>query len=218
MFSKFKSLLCAAALCVSINPAVNAEVFFVEDQGNRFTVSFPDSWAVINNQKPDDKLTVAGPGVNEYAECRIRVRQDRRFVIFPRKFDTNVQRISYSHEFWNAYLGEYNDVEINGFRDEAGLDSGFASMAESTYETAEGAIVRKKGIAFATLIHDQLYAIECSSEASVYKKWRPAFLSIIKSADFDDHRTASPHGHYRGFLEDKKLEVKGPKELDSYTF
>ncbi len=218
MLSKFKSLLFVSACCLTMSLSAHAEIFFYEDQDDRFTISFPDTWAVINNQKADDKLTIAGPGVNDHAICKVRVRSDRRFVIYPPKFDSDIQKIAYSHEFWKDYLGDYNEVVVDTFKDEAGLGLGFASMAEASFETAEGQIVRKRGVMFASLYHDQMYAVDCSAEASVYKKWRPAFLNVVKSIDFKNVRHVSPSGHYRAFLNDKPVEVLGPEELDSYKF
>ncbi len=218
MFSKVKSLLLGTAVCMALAPTAQAEIFYIEDKDDLFSISFPDSWAVVTNQKVDDKLTISGPGPNEYAECRVRVRSDRRFAIYPYELETDVQRVAYSYEFWNSYLGEYNDVEINTFRDEAGLGLGFASMAEANFETAEGAIVRKKGVMFASLYRNQMYAVDCSAEETVYNKWKPAFLSIVKSLDFTDKRQKTPQGSYRGFLHDKPTNVLGPTELENYKF
>lgn len=218
MFSKVKSLILGATFCALLVPAAQAEIFYIEDKDDLFSITFPDSWAIINNQKSDDKLTIAGPGPNEYAECRVRVREDRRFSIYPNKFETDVQRVAYSYEFWKTYLGEYNDIEINTFRDQAGLGIGFASMAEASFETAEGPIVRKKGVMFVSLYRNKMYAADCSAEETVYHKWRPAFLSIVKSLDFTDKRQKTPQGSYRGFLSDKPTNVKGPTELENYKF
>lgn len=218
MFSKVKSLILGAAVCLTFVPTVQAEIFYIEDKDDLFSISFPDSWATITNQKPDDKLTIAGPGTNEHAICRVRVRSDRRFAIYPHKFDSDVQKLAYSHDFWKTYLGEYNDIEINAFRDEAGLGIGFASMAEASFETAEGSIVRKKGIMFASVHRNQMYAVDCSAEETVYNKWKPAFLSIVKSLDFTDKRQKTPQGSYRGFLSDEPTNVLGPTELENYKF
>ncbi|MGH1375873.1 MAG: hypothetical protein ACRBCK_05935 [Alphaproteobacteria bacterium] len=216
MHSLLKSVLVGAAFCSMAVSSANAEVFFVEDQGDRFTVSFPDSWQPVNNQKPDDKLTVAGPGQYNFATCRVRVREDRRFVIFPGKFDGDIQKVSFSREFWNDYLGEYNDVDVDVFKDGAGLGFGHASMTEASYETAEGALVRKRGIMFASLYHDQLYVVDCSAEESVYQKWRQTFVGIIKSVDFKKVTHERSNGHYRDFQGDTKVEVNGPRELDKH--
>lgn len=218
MHSFFKSILIGASLCTMAASTAKAEVFFYEDQDDGYTISFPDTWATVDNQKPDDKLTIAAPGAYDYAGCRVRVREDRRFVIYPGKFDSDVQKVAYSRDFWNTYLGEYNNIVVDSFKDGSGLGLGYASMAEASYETAEGAIVRKRGVMFASLYHDHLYVVDCSSEESVYEKWRPAFLSVVKSVDFEAVRHRDKSGFYRAFEHDAQVVIEGPKELDVYKF
>lgn len=211
------AILCSAAFSVTSSPA-RAEIFFVEDQDDRFSVSFPDLWKKVSNQKPDDKLTIIAPGVNDHAGCRVRVRGDRRFVIFPDKFNDDIQKVAFSREFWDDYLGEYNDIEVEFFKDEAGLGFGHASMIDASYETTGGPIVRKRGIMFASLYHDQLYVVECSSEESLHSKWRRSFLGVIKSVDFGKVTHENKSGHYRPFMGDGPVEVQGPKSNDIYKF
>ena len=213
----FGAVTCAFILGVSFTPA-QAEVFHVESDEGGFTVTFPDTWKVITNQKPDDKITIAGPGKFEFATCRVRVRQDRRFVIFPAQFDDEIQRLAFSRKFWDNYVGEYDNVNIDAFKDNSGLGQGHATMAEVTFDTAEGAIVRKRGLMFATLYHDHLFVVDCSAEESVYGKWRPTFLSIVKSVSFEPLRDRYRYGHYRSMDEKDALEVEGPTELDIYKF
>lgn len=218
MHSLIKTILIGASFCTLAASTARAEMFFYEDNDDNYTITFPDNWAIIDNQKPDDKLTIAGQGTYDYATCRVRVREDRRFVIYPGKFDSDVQKVAYSRDFWNTYLGEYNNVVVDAFKDSSGLGLGYASMAEASYETAEGPLVRKRGLMFASLYHDHLYAVDCSSEESVYQKWRPVFLSIVKSVDFEAVRHKDRSGHYRDFDQDPTLTIEGPTERDVYEF
>lgn len=213
----FTKVLTVFVLVFSTIPTVaQAEIFFIEDQDDRFTITFPDLWKKVGNQKPDDKLTILGPDGNNHLICRVRVRPDRRFVIFPHQFDDEIQRIAVSAEFWKNYLGEYNAVYVEEFKDGAGLGRGYAGLVEATYETDSSVPVKKKGIMLASLYHDQLYVVDCSAEESVYLKWRPAFLGIIKSVDFDPVVYEPIHGHYRHFDEDAPVIIEGPKSLDVY--
>ena len=216
MPSILKSFLIGAVFCSFSVATANADVFQVEDQDDRFSVTFPDTWDRVDNQKSDDKLTVLAQGEYEFAGCRVRVREDRRFVIYPKSYDDSIQRVEFSREFWNNYLGEYNAVVVDDFRDNAGLSVGHASMIEASYETAEGSIVRKRGLMFASLYHDQLYIVDCAAEKSVYDKWRPSFLSIVKSLEFAPVTHHHPTGNYRDFSADDPVEITGPKELDAY--
>ncbi len=220
MHSLLKSFLVGAVFCsIALSSSqTKANIFFVEDQDNRFTVSFPDLWKKVGNQKPDDRLTMVGQGEHDFAVCRVKVREDKRFVIYPSKFDDEIQRTSFSRDFWNDYLGEYNAVVVNRFKDDSALSQGAASMVEASFETAEGAIVRKRGLMFASLYHDQLYIVDCSSEESLYEKWQPAFLSIIKSIKFGKVVDERKSGHYRDFMNDPAVEIRGPKPLDTIKF
>ncbi len=212
--------LFTVGLATVLSSYAQAESFFFEDREERFTITFPDTWKRISNQKADDRITIAAPGTNDYATCRVRVRQDRRYVIYPGKFDSDVQKVAYSRDFWNAYLGEFNDVVVDTFKDHSGLGSGYASMAEATYETAEGSLVRKRGVMFATLYHDRVYIADCSAEESVYHEWRPAFLSVVKSLDITaGNRHPKAVGHYRPFNnKGEEVKVLGRKKLDTYSF
>jgi len=220
MHFSLKSFLVGAILfSAALSPSISkANMVFIEDQDDRFSISFPDTWKKVGNQKPDDKLTMLGQGENDFAVCRVRVRKDRRFVIYPSKFDSDIQQTSFSRDFWNDYLGDYNDVSVDVFRDEVGLGFGTASMVEASYETAEGAIVKKRGIMFASLYHDQLYVVDCSSEESVYPKRRTTFMSIIKSTDFTPVTSGRKNGYYRDFTGDAEVKVNGHKEFDAYKF
>lgn len=214
-----KSFLVGAVLCSGVVSTARAEIFFVEDQTDKFSVAFPDLWAVTSNQKKDDKLTVSAPGDNALASCRVRVRDDRRFVIYPQhRFGSDIQKVAYSREFWDRYLGEYDEVTLDVFKDEAGLGRGHASMAEASYLTAEGTIARKRGIMFATLYNDRVYIVDCSAEESAYQKWRGDFLGIVKSIDFTKTIHELPTGNYRKFLNDAEVIIEGADELDVYRF
>ena len=213
-----RTIFFAAVILVSAWSPAKAEMFFVEDQSNRFTITFPDTWQMTLNQKSDDKLTVAGPGSNDYATCRVRVREERRFLIYPRKFASAVQKVGFSRDFWNKYLGEYDDVFVDDFREPTGLGKGFGSFTEASYTTAEGTIMRKRGLMFASLYHDKAYIVDCSAEESIYLKWRPAFLSIVKSVDFEKTIHELPSGNYRNFIADEKVVINGEKKIDTSTY
>ncbi|MGH1403398.1 MAG: hypothetical protein ACRBDL_04080 [Alphaproteobacteria bacterium] len=215
-----KSFLVGAAFCslaLSLPSKGQAEVYYIENSIERFSVSFPDSWKKVNNQKPDDKLTMIGAGHNTFAECRVSINNDRRFVIYPGDFDPEIQRLEVSSEFWDNYLSDFNNVEVEMFKDNAGLGFGHASVSEAFYETSESAIVRKRALMFASLYHDQLYVLECSAEESVYHRWRPTFLSVAKSMNFKKVTHERMQGHYRDFTKEE-VEVQGPNQLDVYKF
>lgn len=194
-----------------------AEVFYIEDQGSRFSVSFPDKWRVLSAQEADDRLVLAAPGRGDYASCRVRVRDDRRAVIYPHRFQDEAQRLSYGAAFWPSYFGDYDNVSVRLVNEHAGLGRGPASYAEAYYSVPGHDELRKRSLAFVSLYHDKAYIVECSSLARVFDKWRNPFLSVIKSVDFKKILHELPTGHYRNFLKDGTLRISGEKEIyDSY--
>lgn len=210
-----KSFLIASAFISLSASSATAEVFHVGSDAGRFSLSFPDTWAQSHNQKPGDVLTIWAPGENDYASCRMRVEDDRRYVIYPVNYSAEIQRSAYSKDFWFDYLNEYTDPHLAYVTDVGGLGRGFASYAEAFYTTAVGPKVAKQAIMFASLYNDKAYILECSAEISAYPMWHQSFLSVAKSVDFtkiiSEHRT----GHYDpGFLSREPLIIYGERPFD----
>lgn len=190
-----------------------ADVFVYRDQQDRFTVSFADEWRVVSNQNADDALVVMAPG-NDEALCRMRVRDDRRYAIFPHRYRDEAQRIAYGHIFWDDYFTQYNNASIHGVSNYAGLGRGPASYAEAFF-TPVGSHTQKQAIAFASLFHNKAYIVECSSATYSFVRWKPHFLNFIKSVDFDETIFPYPSANYRNFMMDRKIEIRGDKKIRS---
>lgn len=195
-----------------------ADVFYWQDGGSKMSVSFPDRWARVSSQNPGDIMTIRAPGAHDFAECRINVRDDGRFKIYPAGYDAHIQRQDFSMPYWEDYYGLYNNVVFRDVYDNAGLGRGFASMATAAYETASGPKMMKRSIAFASYYRNRVYTVECSAEDSAYPKWHTAFQGVIKSMDFHDPTNSRAlNGYYRNFFCDKTLKIRGPGVFeDSY--
>lgn len=213
-----KSLALAAVFLVMTGVSASAEPYVWRDPDTHMTMSFPDTWKRISNQQPDDVLTIAAPGDGEGAICRMRVRADRRFVIYPREYADEIQRTNYSRPFWEGYVGEYAGAEINGVWDNAGLGDGFASFADVSFISASGPKMQKRGLVFATVYNDKVYITECSAEAGAFEHWYEPFLSVVKSVDFQDGYHTNLHGWYRDFMKDPVIRIRGRKDVDLYTY
>ncbi len=210
-----KSFLIAITFFSVSTSSAFAEVFYVENDKGRFSMSFPDSWALGHNQKSDDMLTVWAPGTYDHASCKMRVREDRRFVVYPVRYSGEIQRSAYSKDFWFDYLNEYTDPYVAYVTDVGGLGRGFASYAEAFYTTAVGPKVVKQAIMFVSQYHDKTYILECSAEIAAYPKWHKAFLSVAKSIDFKKSISDMKTGHYtRDFLGDGQLIIYGERPFD----
>jgi hypothetical protein len=212
-----KTLALAMILTASAAIPAKADIFFWRDADTKLSLSFPDQWRQIHNQQPDDVFTVAAPGDGEFATCRMRVREDARFVIYPRRYAANIQHINYSREFWDAYVGEFAGATINGVWDDAGLGDGFASFADVSFISPIDPKVQKRGLMFATVYNDKAYIAECSSETGAYGNWYKPFLSFVKSVDFRDEYQPGLNGWYRNFQDDPGIRIRGRKDIDLYT-
>ena len=160
--------------------AARAEIFVFQDAGTKASLSVPDTWGQVNNQKPDDVVTFMAPGANDFAVCRLQVRDDGRFKIFPVRYSDEIQRQHYSAAYWDEYLARYDDVTMHGDWDNSGLGRGFASYAEASFVTPGSPKIAKRGLMFAARYGDQDYVFECSAQANAYHKWHNAFLSVAK--------------------------------------
>jgi hypothetical protein len=212
----FKFLLPAvAALSVLGVLPTRAEIYVYQDPETRVSVTVPDTWRKGNNQKPDDALTLLAPGESDFSSCRVRVRQDRRFTIYPHMYAGEIQRLNYSRQFWEDYLSEYDGAMLQSVTDNGGLGRGNASYARASYTTSAGPKVEKEAILYVSLYNDRAYILECSAARSAFSYWEGFFASVIKSVDFRKIIHEFPSGHYRNFLRDKTLRINGARPEDA---
>ncbi len=207
-----KLALSVLALTVMTAPA-SAEVFFWEDAETNMSFTYPDRWTPMHNQRTDDIYAVQAPSVNDHAICRLRVREDKRFIIYPEYLDKHVAKIQYSWAFWNDYLGEYDDVTIETVSDNyTGFGRGFGSYAAARYTNAVGPKMDKRALMIAALYNGKAYIMECSAEIHAYHKWHQSFLSVVKSVDFRKEINEAKNGYYRNFY-DRQVQVRGDEDF-----
>lgn len=193
-------ILALFAFVVSLNKA-QADVYVWQHPKTGVQASFPDDWMRLSVQKTDEILAIIGPDDEAYPVCRLRVRDDQRFAIYPPRLSGDIQKIALNEDFWKSYLGEYDILAIHQVTDGAGLGRGAASYAASSFDTPiHGPQLRRTGIAFASLYNNQIYILDCSAAADHYDQWQPYFLSIAKGIEMKK----GPHelftGNYRNFL------------------
>lgn len=183
-----------------------ADIVVWQDAETGVSLSWPDTWEIVNNADPDDVVTVAAPGREDEARCRVRARPDRRYVVYPSRYGWAVQRVAYSKDFWHDYLeGEYRDATVREFGEPAGIGRGFASFVLADFvQPGPGRDSLRRGIMTASLYHDTAYIVDCSALSGTYGKWAPMFRSVMKSVDFKKAIHEVPSGHYRNFLQDEE--------------
>lgn len=208
MRNVFRVFLAVFAVCCGAG-AAQADYSVWRDVNTGMSLSFPDTWQMVSNADPDDVITIMAPAGRANAQCRVRTRADGRYATFPPRYDWAIQKIDFSFDFWNRYLGEYDDAEIFNVQNGAGLGRGYAGYAVAAYKSpVPGPYMDRQALMFGTLYHDDLFILECSSHEDAFADWKDVFLSIAKSVDFlkTNHQLTS--GHYRDFLSDPHIPFK----------
>lgn len=181
--------------------AAKADYFAWQDPKTGLSITFPDTWKMQSNAGDNTILTVMGPSENDQPVCKVEVKEDRRYTIFPARYGDAVQKKAVSVPFWESYLSQYDDYTLGRVQDGAGLGRWFASYALASYGKHFGTVMQaRRGIMFASLYNDKLYVVECSSLAHAYEKWQSNFRGIIKSVDFKKAYHELPTGEYANFL------------------
>lgn len=194
-------MLVAVATTAVISGTARADYVVWMDAKTRATVSYPDSWKQMNNQQPDDLITLSVPSGEDEAVCRLRANEDRRFLIYPVRFGDEVRDINFTDEFWTNYTSSYDQVNIIRKENNAGLGRGFASMTLISYVSPPDEPMKERGgIMAVTNYHDKVYVAECSSSIVSYKKYHAAFLAFFKSINFKKSYHELAVGDYRNFL------------------
>lgn len=203
---RFLLLIAMAVFGVLVAPVAKADYFVWTDSKTGLSLSYPDTWRVVHSQDPNDVVTVMAPSGRAHAACRVRADDERRFLIYPPRYDAAIQRISFSHDFWERYLHEYDNHAIEALYDGAGHGRGFASYAIATYDSRiPGPDMARRALMFVSHYNDKVYVTECSSHADGFADWKHIFLSVAGSVDFRKAHHETTVGHYRNFLVDPNL-------------
>lgn len=188
-----------------------ADYFVWKDDKMGLSVSYPDTWGMASTKQPDDIFAVVPPTQSDDAVCRIRVREDKRFMIYPPNMAKDVQEVAVSQDFWDSYLNGFDNYELYGYTDGAGLGRGHGSFAVTGYDgNGYGEIGPRRGIAVASIYFGKIYIADCSAKAQAFAKWQPQFLSMIGSIDFAKAHHELWTGEYRNFFADPGLQFKWP--------
>ena len=214
-------ILFSSAFVVLLSPALaRADYFVWADQTTGLTASFPDTWAIQNNQTSDDVLTVALPSGEDRAMCKISAVPDDRFRIYPNRFRSDIQQVHFSKDFWYEQTAKYQNIKVHNFTDGAGLGKAFASTAVITYVTPPDEVPEARAaLVSGGHYYDHVYTVECSSAAASYGMYADAFQSFVKSIDMKKAYNELSIGNYRNFLRDwGTLEVKMPNAVSKTVY
>lgn len=195
-------MVCVAMAAFAI-PA-KADYAIWTDSETGATVSFPDTWKQINNQQPDDLITLSLPSGEDEAACRLRAREDKRFVIYPNRYRDEIRDTNFTNDFWKDYTASYDQVSMIRQQNEAGLGQGYASMTLISFVTPpDEPMAQKGGLMAVTNYGGRVYIAECTSMAASYPDYHVAFLSFFKTISFKPAYSVTKVGdYYHNFLKD----------------
>lgn len=214
-------LMTAVAFAAFIVPA-KADYNVWTDASTGATLSFPDTWKQVTNATPIDVFTVSLPSGDDNAMCRLRVEEDKRFLIYPNKYRSDIRDIYFSKDFWAKYTSAYDNVNIIREQDNAGLGQGFASMTLASYtepQSTAGVTIDRGGLMSVTHYYDKTYVAECASSLTSYPNYHTAFLSFFKSISFKKSYHELATGDYRNFLNEwGTIDVPFPNAVSRSTY
>jgi len=192
--------------------AAKADYFVWRDAHTGLSLSFPDTWQVVTNQNSDGVTTVMAPAGRGNAQCKVRARDDRRYMVYPVGYSSDIQKVAVSADFWDRYIREYEDAYVIESHDTAGLGRGYAGYALAAYHSeVPGPYMDRRALMFASLYNGDLFILECSAHRDAFHEWKGLFLSIADSIDFQKAHHEIKTGNYRDFMEDDRIQFRDIK-------
>ena len=76
-----------------------ADYYVWKDAHSDIKLTYPDTWAQTSPYEPDTIVRVEAPGT-DMAECKIRVREDRRFLVYPQRYLALLPALSEATQPW----------------------------------------------------------------------------------------------------------------------
>lgn len=190
------SFLALIWVCGVINPA-HAEVFVWKNAEFGIDFVFPDLWREQLNGNPDILLDILAPQGRDMARCKISAKEDKRYIMYPQKYNKRVNSIVFDMVGVRDHYIEKDTVSVLKRDDYAAIGKADAVYAEVLFVDHSRAMpVQMQSFMFATLYGDMNFVFECEAVAQNFEYWRPVFINMAKSVDFPLWQDIHPHGLY----------------------
>ena len=190
---------------LAANPA-SAHYYAWQDADYKFTMAFPDLWKEQGGLPGDARIKILAPGVDQ-AQCSIYAKKDRRFVIYPRDYLTDVVAQEIQWDFWEQAVANYDDLYFY-YDNYGGLGAGDARYTLVDYiDTTTEPGVRKRAWVTASIYGDMDVMVHCSSTIESFEKHAADFGQVAQSVQFSPQYTHNIRGYYRDFLETKEYNI-----------
>jgi hypothetical protein len=188
-------------------PAVQAHYYAFYDADYGFNMDFPDNWKEQGGLPGDARVKLLAPG-SDGAQCLVFAKKDRRFVIYPRTYMTDVVAQEIQWSYWEQAVANYDDLYFYYDRYGALGDSDARYTLVDYIDTTSEPNVRKRAWVHATLQGDLHMMTHCSSPIETFDSHAADFGQIVQSIHVDPAKYAPVYnGFYRDFLKQKQYGV-----------
>ena len=202
----FSKIIIAVAILLSGTTPARADYFVWRDAVTGLSLSFPDTWKIVSSKNPKDIITLNAPADRGFASCRVSVNDDRRYVIYPQRYNENIQHTALGDDFWHKYANRYDNGQVYSSKNSASLGRGWAGFAEIGYDGAvQGPYMRRDAVVLASIYNGDMYLVECSANQEAFPQWRSSFMAVANSIDFIPAYHQLRTGNYRDFLKDPHI-------------
>lgn len=195
------AVIAMAAFLVPVT--ASADTFLWKDQKHDFTMSFPDVWRIQTEDTAVTALRIAGPLAEEIPTCWMRVSDDGRIKIYPKRLADEAVMHKLDRNFWEGEVSRNGRAEIAAYHAPASL-GGRGDATAVKYAFRENKIPMY-GVMIGSIYGGKRYIAGCSSRYEAYERWAPLFASILGSVELEQKYHPFATGYYRDFLADPKL-------------
>lgn len=187
---------------------VMAKSYTVFDSEFGFVFNFPDSWKSQGSLADGEKIhLVSSKGE---AECKLSAVEDRRFLVYPRRFDKEILSQEFDWSYWEDVTADYQDRFFH-FDNVGSIGRGDARYTVVDYSSNDGQ--SKREVIYASLYGDMYFVARCYTDQNLYDEYVDHFMSMIGSIDFKPAYSAYNNGYYRNFMGDGYVKPNPPSVL-----
>ncbi len=206
---KIRFFLFVFLLMLITAPTAHAHFYVYRDPDFKIDVTYPDDWRAQGGLPGDARYKVMAPNPNnDQAQCIIFAKHDRRYLIYPRDYISDILAQEMQWDYWEQAVSKYDDLYF--YYDNFGaLNGGPARYTLVDYidRTAEkntdGKAVRKRAWVYGAIAGDLHINVHCSSTLDSFADHADDFGQIIDSVTFPVPYATTYRGAYRDFLNRK---------------
>lgn len=197
-------LFCLFLLILLLPSLAQATVHIYTNPQFNYTFSYPDNWMAQteNGELPHRYRIVANEGRGS-GWCEIVTSEDRRFMHYPAKYQSDLMQREFGPEFWMSYLADEAGLTFLDAKERTGLGAGNATSVIVDYTDTQRGPERAM---LAGTVHDGVrYIAQCAAPQGDFAGYERIFHSIIATLKMEPAYALFPNGFYRDFTGDRPI-------------